>query len=196
MSLDIEERQVVLYYEDDNVPWHQRVLLIHLDAARWLAATPAYEVQVLDLAGQTFRALARGSPVPAECAPSYLFDKPIPSADLNRIRAEARRTAEVLGVPQSQLTVAGSIDAVWLFSDPAHEQFGEPVPDAILGDTAMMVIRGSVGLDCYETEWAHAEHVATGDKTDWLMAKRTGPGRDPRRDLAWSFFGSEGQIAG
>ena len=49
MSLDIDERQVLVYYLDDNVPYHHRVLLAKLEAGRWIWATPDFDVQVADL---------------------------------------------------------------------------------------------------------------------------------------------------
>jgi uncharacterized membrane protein YgcG len=181
MSLDVEEKQVLVYYAVDPVPWHHRLLMVHIGEGRWIIATPDFDVQVINLAKFTVKALGRDAPIPQECGERYMFDSPILPNDLNQLRAEAHRLAEVLGVAATALVTDGKTrDARWLFADPAHDRFGEDVPEQILGDRAKLIVRDSVALVCYEEEWTFGEHVSAADMDDWLESKRTGPGRDPR----------------
>ena len=61
LSLDVPERQVLLYDEDDANPWQHRVLIRRLGvgAAKWIVVTPDHAVQAVDLSTYTVRALPR-----------------------------------------------------------------------------------------------------------------------------------------
>ena len=181
-SLDIEERQILLYFENDAIPWHHRVPTLQIEGPKWICATPDLEVQSVNLLNKDIRALARNAEIPVDCRPVYMFD-PIDDADMQSIRAESRRLAEVLGVAD-ELPTAVSHDANQIFSDPAHESFGLLVPDGILAGQARFVVRGSFALMQVEvgdgSSWTVAENVARVDKDAWLNEKHCGPGRDPR----------------
>ena len=179
MSLDVEERQILVRYEGDAIPWRHRVLLVQIDGAKWIWGTPDLEVQSSDLAGLTIRALARASPFPNDCAPVYAFDNPIDGRDLNALRAEAGRLAAVLGVSVG-VAAKTVMDAEWLFADYAVDLFGTAVSETILGDQGKCIVKSSKGIAEVDGEWQFIEHVATADKEQWMREKRLGPGRDPR----------------
>eukprot|EP00969_Alexandrium_andersonii_P210489 9298138-Alexandrium_andersonii.AAC.1 len=58
-------------------------------------------------------------------------------ADLNYLRGEARRLAEVLGVAPAA-AAAGALKVEWVFSDTAYELFGKVVPDTVLAAAEQM----------------------------------------------------------
>ena len=60
MSLDIDERQILLYFAADAVPWHHRVLLVQIRDAVWVVATPDFDIQVLDMSNEIVHALVQG----------------------------------------------------------------------------------------------------------------------------------------
>ena len=49
LSLDISERQVLIYYAGDALPWHSRLLLYHLADGKWVVVTPTGDIQIQDL---------------------------------------------------------------------------------------------------------------------------------------------------
>jgi hypothetical protein len=72
--LDVAERQVLINYVNDAVPWHLRVLNIKLDGTRWIWTTPDLACQVGDVANFRIRPIARNVEIPRECRPAYVFD--------------------------------------------------------------------------------------------------------------------------
>ena len=46
MALDIAFDQCLVYYEDDAIPWHHRILLLRGPEQRWVWLTPDREVQL------------------------------------------------------------------------------------------------------------------------------------------------------
>ena len=71
MSLDVEEKHLLIYFGADASPWHHRLLLLQLGGPRWIVATPDLEAQVADFSNEAVRVLARNSPTPADCRPNY-----------------------------------------------------------------------------------------------------------------------------
>ena len=67
-SLDIPERQILLRFPEDPVPWYHRILMLPLSGASWVVATPDLVLQIEDLAGQRVRALARNVDFPTGIA--------------------------------------------------------------------------------------------------------------------------------
>ena len=117
-SLDIEERQILLYFEDDEIPWHHRVLTLQIEGPKWICATPDLEVQSVNLINKDIRALARNAEIPVDCRPVYMFG-PIDDADMQSIRAESRQLAEVLGVADKMPTAVAH-DANWILNSPTR----------------------------------------------------------------------------
>ena len=58
-SLDVPERQVLVYDEEFANPWQHCLLLRRLEAGkvRWIVATPDFDVECVDLSEVTVRAL-------------------------------------------------------------------------------------------------------------------------------------------
>ena len=44
MSLDVPERQVLIYFVNDNIPYHHRVLIAQIENSRWVVLTPDFEL--------------------------------------------------------------------------------------------------------------------------------------------------------
>ena len=145
ISLDVVERQILCYYEDDpHFEWHHRLLLISLGGSRWLVATPTLDVHQEDFDGVPIRALARQSRFPLECRPAFAFGA-MTQEVLDGLRMTARTTAEILGV---EVPVAAISDGNvgWFYSDPASLMFGQEVAPATAADAGRAVHRGSCGL--------------------------------------------------
>lgn len=69
-SLDITERQVLVFYEGDRAQWHSRVLLVRVSGCRWIWATPSLDIQCQDLAVvEDLRPIGRDGPFPQDCRP-------------------------------------------------------------------------------------------------------------------------------
>jgi hypothetical protein len=180
-ALDIPERQVLIYYELDPVPWHHRILMERVSGARWIVVTPTFAIEVTDLSeAEDVRTLERYGEMPAECRPLFSFE-PIDMADLDGLRWRCRSYADVLGVAAPDPTGHG--DAEWLFADPSHERFAEPVPGVLMSG-GRALIRGSVALvqeDLLANDvFTYAERVRSDDRPRWSAEKRAGAGRDPR----------------
>eukprot|EP00971_Amphidinium_carterae_P128266 2541188-Amphidinium_carterae.1 len=93
--------------------------------------TPDLEIQYQDLTQHRVIALQRGFPVPERISQSFYTFDPIDVVTMERLRVEARSLAEVLGI-----SVPGSVglSARWVFADPAHDKFGEEVPQEVIDD--------------------------------------------------------------
>lgn len=132
---------------------------------------------------EDLRPLGRGQAFPEACRPLFVFDE-LSAVEINELRAQARRLADILGASTDGDVMSG--EAMWVYADPSHEKFGESVAsEAMSGGRAML--RGSSGLleetDSDDT-WVFVEKVAPADRSAWLSAKRTGVGRDPRLNEA------------
>jgi hypothetical protein len=182
-SLDIPERQVLIYFANDAISWHHRVLVVQVDGANWVVATPDFDIENVDLSDAFVRALARNSAFPQNLGQVYAFDNPITPESLAAIRSEGRRLAEVLGA--RAVAVPGAIAAnevQWRYADAAHDKFGEEVPTDTIADAARIKIGGNWALVDVDGngDWTSAQRVSDGDVVVWLDEKRTGAGRDSR----------------
>ena len=180
-SLDIREPQIPIFYEQDQVQWHHRVLLRRLRDAVWVLATPELEMQVEDLSKLRLAAFPPAANIPAQINREnvHLFVT-LSDARLQDLHAQATRMAAVLGgaAIQPEDSVPGR--AHWLVSDPALENFGMPITDDIVNNGATGVTRNSIGMALVGSVWLPVERVADKDQTRWESSKRNGPGRDPR----------------
>ena len=187
MSLDIEEAQVAIdFYDDaDGFFWHHRVLLHRLDGARWVVATPKLDVETVDLALHRVVPIGRNvANFPARVADElFAFDPQIDPNDLVRIRGQARELAGVLSVAADAAPAVPG-DSEWLFADTALVNFGEKVPDAVMGSQDTSVVCEAVGLARIdldsEATWVHVARVLRRDLDEWRQEKQSGPGRDVR----------------
>eukprot|EP00959_Pyramimonas_sp_CCMP1952_P037570 786857-Pyramimonas_sp.AAC.1 len=80
VTLDLPEPLVLVDYPDDaaGLRWHHRLLLVQTPTAGvWIASTPDYSVQRLDLNAHRVVALGRNCAFPAaQWNESYVFDNP------------------------------------------------------------------------------------------------------------------------
>jgi hypothetical protein len=183
MSLDIPERQVLIFFAADATPWHHRVLITQIDGARWALATPDFDIEVVNLAAEHIRALGRNAPFPAGIGNVYGFDNPIEAADLASIRLEGRRLAEVLGAaPAAARGPAGPADTTWRYADPAHTRFGDEIGADIMSDVAKVMVQMHCALvdPLGDGHWTFAQCVRDDEVLEWTDDKRSGAGRDPR----------------
>lgn len=195
MSLDIIEKQVLIYFLDDPVPYHHRILLHQVQGAQWIVATPDLDIELEDISQYHIRALARGAPFPPGLGGVYGFDDPLAPFDLAQIRAEGQRMADVLGVVRpGAVRATGLGESHWRFADTGFEDFGEEVAAEILGDPARFIVQGSVALvqvtnSMGDVEWTFVQRVKEGDKVEWFDTKRTGSGKDTRLQGTRRAFG-------
>ena len=177
LTLDIPEKQVLVYYDGDAVPYHHRILLIQVEGGNWIWATPDLDVQIADVAELIPKALNRDSPFPDGFLPRYVFD-PVSEEVMAQLRAGARALGDVLGVPAH--AKADGLEAKWLIADTSNALFGMEVAPAILGDNQKTVFRESCALVRLDDGWSFAERVRDEDYQEWLDEKRAGAGRDSR----------------
>ena len=190
-ALDLPEAQVLIDFPNDGngLLWHARLLLIQTPTPGvWIGCTPDLSVQRIDLNVHRVISLARGQPYPpAQWAVSYVFDNPVPDADLRRIRQQAASLAAVLGqAPPAGQAAAGSI-GVWRVADPAARSFGDEVPAQIVADQASFMTPDVAGDEDYlcalvliDNCWTFCQQVADDDRAAWERALVSANRRDAR----------------
>ena len=145
---DVPERVVAIdFFEDeDGLFWHARILLAATPTAGvWIAGTPDYDVESLELKNHRVVPCTRGAAYPVRVRNElYAFESPIPDQNLREMREMARDLLGVLGALVPGQVPAGTSPGVWLISDTAHPQFGEELPRDIAARD--IVQRGSVAL--------------------------------------------------
>ena len=100
-ALDVPERQVLLFFSGDPVPWHHRILMEHIQGSRWIVVTPTLDIEVTDLAeAEDVRPLERYGEMPPACRPLFSFEA-IQRGEMDQLRWRCRSYADVLGVPAS-----------------------------------------------------------------------------------------------
>ena len=186
-ALDCESQQCLVDFFNDpaGLKWHHRLLLVEGDGGQWIAATPDYDVELLDLTNHRVVPLGRSAVVErTRAAESYMFD-PLDDGDEAMLMDQARALARLVGFRVTATSSAGS--SVWRLSDPSHDRFGSEVPIEALnyGGGDEVVTRGDIGLVKVDGGWTVMERVSGPEEKAWLMSKTTGCGRD-RRVLPWS----------
>ena len=194
-SLDLQEPQILAFYETDQIQWHHRLLLRRINSALWVWLTPDDEIQLGDLATVRIMSLARDAPFPPQTAGNiYAFaDAPSETA-LRAHHATAARMASVLGAAPLASADALQLQAQWRVSDPGRADFAEPVPEDLMSNPNTGIFRDSVGLARVtlsdgQSQWITVERVLEKDPDTWEADRRSGEGRDrriggDRRDMA------------
>ena len=183
MSLDVPEKQILVYFPNDNVAWHHRLLIVPIKEAVWVVATPDFDVEVMNLAGMNIRALGRNVAFPAGLGQVYGFDNPIEAANLANVRAAGRRLAEVMGAPPAAIPGAAPARAAnWRYADSAHDKFGSVVDQDLIGQPERVHYAGSSALldEDGSGDWTFLQKVADEDLEEWHDEKRAGASRDAR----------------
>ena len=73
LTLDIAERQILVYYEVDPMQYHHRILVCRVEAAKWLVITPTLDVHTEDYTDMMIVPLPRGGAFPLEGGPFFVF---------------------------------------------------------------------------------------------------------------------------
>ena len=144
-SLDIEEKQILIYFPEDQFRYHHRLLLYHLGDGRWVVLTPTGDLQVDDFARQHFMSLGRDSTMPVEERPYFCFS-PLSDEALARYRQAARDRAEILGVKVDKTQVGMPAGVNWVFADTAHKLFNTEVAAGLLADPNNIFLKDSSGM--------------------------------------------------
>lgn len=106
-SLDVPEQQILIFFGQDRIPWHHRLSLERVSQARWVMATPTLEVEVVDLdVVEDLRPLGREQVFTDACRLLLVFNELI-AVEINEILAQARRLADILGVPTDGDVMSG-----------------------------------------------------------------------------------------
>lgn len=94
-ALDLLDPQVLVYYPDDpEVGYHHRLLLRGVGGASWIACSPDFELDLLDVVEHPIIAVAQGSAVPRRVLGDvYLFDEFDNPEQLEELRRESARMA-------------------------------------------------------------------------------------------------------
>jgi len=187
-TLDIVEQQVLVEMEDADEQWHVHLLHYRLGAGRWVTSDADGFLDVDDLSELDVVPLSRNAAYPVDGRP-FRVTAALTAAALDSLRARARQMAEIHGWVAPVGTAAGvagaGIDG-WFHSDTGTDVFGKEVNAAVLTNPAHLKAEGNVALvyldlsDSLGPRWTTAERVLRSDLADWLAAKRSGAGRDPR----------------
>lgn len=169
-ALDIAERQVLVLFAADALPWHHRILVERLDRGRWIGITPTHDIEVVDLGErEDVRPLERASPLPESCRPVFSFEG-MDASEMRRLRWRCRCYADVIGFTTP--ADPSPSDSEWYFADTGADNFGEVVPAPLL-DADRAVLRGACAL---------AQRYLD-DPSSFTFVQRVWkgrPGRDPR----------------
>ena len=141
-TLDVSDPQILLHFplDPNGFTEHHRLLLCRLGPGRWVAASPDYELEVLDLNNRQHVILGRRSLFPAHLGASvYAFD-PISRADLQRLKRQASTMAIVIGDRDPEDIQAQT----WVYSDTSSPRLGTPVPLELLEDAVTLGSKGVV----------------------------------------------------
>ena len=147
LSLDIPEQQVCLDFPlDENFTWHGRVLMIMGEPGYWVVMTPDLELEYVQITAHRVVPVGRGAALPNRgLGDVYYFDQ-VDAPTMERMRGEARALATAVGVTTLPAALPGAAATRWIFSDPAHEQFGQEVDPRLPLDDGKFIARGSYGL--------------------------------------------------
>lgn len=94
ISLDVPEPQILLNFPGDANGFfhHHRLLLKRLSPGRWIALSPDYELETIDLNARQHIVLGRRSPFPAHLLPEIYASMPLMSS----LAVTWKATADVL----------------------------------------------------------------------------------------------------
>ena len=181
-ALDTDIKQCLVDFFDDpnDMRWHARLLLVPSGArdGRWIAASPDYDLAILNLSEHRVIPLTRLGRIPPDKEhESYLFDPPLPG-ELEDLTRQARDMASLVGFGAA--AVGGPDFGRWRLADTSLVTFGEVVPDAALSDDDLVVLRGSRGLVRIGEAWVFMERILVEELAAWREAKASGGGADRR----------------
>jgi hypothetical protein len=145
LTLDVAFPQILLNVPADANGYteHHRLLLHKLSPGRWVACSPDFDLEILDLNNRVHTVLGRRSRFPDHLADVvYAFD-PISRSDLENLRRQAKTMAMVLG-DETQEEVQS---LQWVYSDPMSDRLGRVVDQVLLDDAVFLGSKGLVEVD-------------------------------------------------
>lgn len=149
-SLDIPDPQILLHFPNDanGITEHHRILLCKLGPGRWIASSPDFELETLDLNLRRHTVIGRRSRYSDDLNDvSYVFD-PISRNELEELRRRAKTMAVILGDGAQEAIQA----LVWVFADPSSSRLGKEVPREVVENAVILGSKGLAETDG-ETEW-------------------------------------------
>ena len=190
---DLAERQVLIDFYDDagGFFWHHRILLIATgEPGVWIATTPDWDTQRLNLNDHQVIPLLRNARLPAGyAATAYVFDSPVVQAEIDGARAAAAELREVLGIAlQPGAALAGAPAAlVWRLADTSSPDFGVLLPPEVVADAAQFVRTPTAGTEAYpvalvrvDGAWTSAAAVPELQLAAWTRSLVSEAGLDDR----------------
>ncbi|CAK0803468.1 unnamed protein product, partial [Prorocentrum cordatum] len=182
-TLDTYLIQVCIDFPDDpNIRWRRVVLLFELGPGRWVASTPDFGVEVVDLANHRVAPLSLATRWPERARGNVYGHGPLSEEQKEDILLRGLQLARVLGHKVTPSASAGAARR-WRVSDPGHVRFNSELEDADMLPGNRAVGRGGCGLyliDEEEEDWVSVERVPNRRLDMRLERKRGGPGRDLR----------------
>eukprot|EP00438_Fugacium_kawagutii_P022823 Skav218923 [mRNA] locus=scaffold2031:18320:23007:+ [translate_table: standard] len=157
-SLDIPDPQVLVHFPHDHngITEHHRILLVKLSPGRWVASSPDFELEVLDLNLRRHTVIGRRTRYPDDLNDvSYVFD-PISRNELEDLRRKAKTMAVILGDGAQEAIQA----MVWVYADPSSSRLGKEVPREIADNAVLLGQKGIVEVEG-EAEWI--QEIAMSD---------------------------------
>ena len=187
LTLDISEPQVLLNFPGDanGLTEHHRILLSRLGPGRWVAASPDYDLEILDLNNRRHTVLGRRSRFPDHLADVvYAFD-PVPRGDLENLKRQAKTMSIVLGDGDLEEVQAMS----WVYAHPNSDRLGQVVETALLDDAVILGSKGLIEVDG-TTEWieeiSHSEVSTYPEKAKGSLGDVRNIGN--HKDHLWKRF--------
>ena len=188
-SLDVSLRQCLMLVPDDpdNFRWHG-LLLIYPSGkndGRWVVASPALEISVVDLTAVKVRTLHRNQPLPLEIIHETFFFDHVDDDLIDRLLREAKSYASMIGFAAPGPAEASDELGRWRVADVTHQSFGELVPDDALDEQDLVSIKEdgtgrAVGLVLIDDSWVYMERVHDDNVSGWKRRIGASGRGDPR----------------
>ena len=159
--------------------------LLARGGARWIAAPPDFDLEILDLSAHRVVPVPRNAPLLAALGQDrlrelYTFD-PMDRVELDDLMRQARGLAALVGFGEEEIAVAGGR---WRLADLSSRDFGETVPVAALADPDQVMMRENIGLIRVQRDgedvWSVMERVDDDDFDEWKLRKANSVHADRR----------------
>ena len=156
---------LVAYHEDPQITWHMRALLVKGSDSQWIAASPDFEPEIMDVAARPVLSVSSGAELPLRERGNVYAFAPFENDEGDELGEAARQYAILVGFLTDGAVASGD---AWRISDTAHENFGQEVPTEAVADGAQVVIRGTFGLACVDEVWTSIGKVP---RPSWIHGR-------------------------
>lgn len=178
IGLDVGLDAVLVHFPGDAFEYHARLLLVRIRGSLWMASSPDFQVQPLDLAQVYHYVCVPQQPYPEFAVIQGLyFFYPFAEGELEAVLEQARRVARVLGPPVVVLPEADGY--VWRYSDPRADGFADEDPEEIVRAPGQFVALAGHGYTCEDGAVYSIESVQAEELEDWKTKRRL-VYKDPR----------------